>query len=52
MKKPSIDCQACGDLIRELSLAEAQQVADNPYNFIWFCKPCEKAGAHIEPGFW
>lgn len=38
---PVIECQTCGEVLRRLSLAEAQQVADNPQNFIVFCGPCQ-----------
>jgi hypothetical protein len=37
-----LECQDCGDKIRDLSPAEAQQVADNPYNFVVYCGPCQR----------
>ena len=40
---PVLVCQDCGDVIRRLSDAEAQQVARNPYNFIVYCTPCKLA---------
>lgn len=40
---PTLDCQDCGIVIRRLSPAEAQRVADNPYNFILYCRPCQEA---------
>ena len=39
---PVLECQDCGVVLRELTLAEAQQVAANPYNFIVFCKLCQR----------
>jgi len=38
----TLDCQDCGVVLKELSPAEAQKVADNPYNFTAFCKLCQK----------
>jgi hypothetical protein len=38
----TLDCQECGEILKHLTPAEAQQVADNPYNFIVYCKPCQK----------
>lgn len=40
----TLDCQLCGDVVRVLTPAEAQQVAANPYNFIVYCR------AHREEG--
>lgn len=34
---PVLECQTCGVVVRELSLAEAQKVAENPYAFIVYC---------------
>ncbi len=42
MKPEVLECQQCGDVIRELSDAEAQKVADNPYNYIIYCKLCQR----------
>ena len=36
-----LECQQCGDEIRELSPAEAQEVAYDPYNFVVYCGPCK-----------
>ena len=41
MSDPTLDCQDCGVVLRRLTLAEAQQVAANPYNFIVFCRNCQ-----------
>ncbi len=35
-----LECQTCGKELKELSLAEQQQVADKPYNYIVYCKDC------------
>jgi hypothetical protein len=40
--EPTLDCQRCGDVVRELSPAEAQQVARHPYDFIVFCARCKR----------
>jgi len=37
-----LECQDCGQNLRELSLAEKQMVALNPYNYITYCKSCSK----------
>lgn len=42
LDQPVLECQDCGRVLRTLSPAEAQQVADNPYNFIFFCVPCQR----------
>lgn len=44
---PTLDCQACGTVLRRLTTQEAQQVADNPYNYVWFCTPCKQAFLHV-----
>lgn len=36
----TLDCQNCGIVLKELSNAEAQKVARDPYKFIAFCGPC------------
>lgn len=41
--EPTLDCQDCGTVLRKLTAAEARQVADNPYNFIVFCRSCAAA---------
>ena len=46
-----LECQTCGVKLQELSEAQAQEVARNPYNYIGFCAPCKRIGAHIEKGF-
>lgn len=35
-------CQDCGEVIRELTPAEAQKVAADPYAFWVFCGRCGK----------
>jgi hypothetical protein len=39
---PTIDCQDCGRILRHLSPAEAQKVAANPYNFVFWCDDCSR----------
>lgn len=48
MTDPTLDCQACGNVLKRLTAAEAQQVAANPYNFIVFCGSCTSKGYHRE----
>lgn len=36
-----LECQDCGDQIRQLNKTQAQMVADNPYNYITYCGPCK-----------
>lgn len=40
---PTLDCQDCGDVVRVLTDAEAQQVAHSPYNFVVYCTSCGAA---------
>lgn len=35
-----LECQDCGTVIRELSKAEEQDMARNPYNWITYCRLC------------
>lgn len=35
-----LECQSCGKTLRELAPEEAQKVADAPYNYVVYCKPC------------
>lgn len=37
-KAPALECQACGDVVRLLTPAEARLVAENPYNYIVYCR--------------
>lgn len=39
---PVLECQDCGRVLRHLTPGEAQQVAEHPYNFIFFCAICQK----------
>lgn len=39
-KRHTLDCQDCGEVLRELTLAEAQLVAANPHNYIVYCREC------------
>jgi hypothetical protein len=47
-----LECQTCGVVLQELSLEQAQKVAQNPYNYIGFCAACKRLGAHIDPEYW
>jgi hypothetical protein len=43
-----LGCQGCGETIkRDLTPAQVQQVAANPYKFIGFCTECKK-----DPSIW
>jgi hypothetical protein len=45
---PSVlECQSCGEILRQLSHSEAQMVADNPYNYVVWCAQCKRDGAHL-----
>lgn len=48
---PTLNCQSCGDVLKYLSDAEAQEVSFNPYNFIVFCDECIKKEHYIDPEF-
>lgn len=48
---PTLECQACGRVLKRLSLAEAQRVAGDPYRFIVYCHECLREDLHIEQGF-
>ena len=37
---PTLDCQDCGKVLLELTPAEAQVVAQRPYDFIRTCWLC------------
>jgi hypothetical protein len=37
-RKPVLECELCGIVVRELTPAEADEVAANPYNFIVTCR--------------
>lgn len=37
-----LECQDCGEIILRLSDAEAQKVANNPYNFVVWCESCRR----------
>lgn len=41
-KQPTLDCQDCGDTVKKLTDAEAQEVAAAPYNFIVYCPSCKR----------
>lgn len=34
---PVLECQTCGEVVRKMSLAEAQEASYNPYAFIVYC---------------
>lgn len=41
---PTLDCQDCGVVLKHLTAAEAQLVANYPQNFIVRCPTCEIPG--------
>lgn len=49
--QPTLDCQGCDEILRYLTYAEAQRVADNPQNFIHWGKDCIENKMHIDPEF-
>jgi hypothetical protein len=40
IQNPTLDCQDCGAVVKKLTDAEAQKVADNPYNYVVYCVSC------------
>lgn len=42
-----LECQDCGAVLLRLSHAEAQKVADNPYNYVFYCKQCQKDNSAV-----
>jgi hypothetical protein len=44
-ERQTLDCQACGNVVRVLTAAEAQRVAANPYDFVVYCRDrlCQEA---------
>ncbi|ANA86167.1 hypothetical protein SEA_LOZINAK_3 [Gordonia phage Lozinak] len=46
-----IECQGCGIVLQELTEAQRAMVAENPHNYIGFCRPCKQAELHIEEQF-
>jgi hypothetical protein len=44
-ERQTLDCQACGNVVKVLTPAEVQMVAANPYNFIVYCRDaiCQEA---------
>lgn len=37
-EKRYLECQTCEDVVQELSMAQAQIIADRPYDFIVYCR--------------
>ncbi len=37
-----LECQQCGDELKELTPLEAQKVANNPYNYVVYCRTCKR----------
>ena len=35
-----LECQQCGVVLRQLTPAQAKEVARNPYNYIEYCRVC------------
>jgi uncharacterized protein with PIN domain len=42
MNEEVLECQDCGTPVKQLSVEEARLVADKPYNFVVYCKYCQK----------
>lgn len=38
-----LECQDCGAVLRRLTPAEAQQMADRPDDFVAYCSDCRRA---------
>lgn len=32
-----LECQTCGSVVKKLTSAEAQRVADSPYDYVVYC---------------
>lgn len=47
MKPETLDCEQCGNVIKELSDVEAQKVAKDPYNYIVYCQKCKRDGIYF-----
>lgn len=43
MNARTLDCQDCGDVVRHLTVLEAQMVALDPYGYIVVCRRCAAA---------
>jgi uncharacterized protein with PIN domain len=41
-QESTLDCQDCGDVVRTLSPAEQQEVAERPYDFVVYCRSCRR----------
>lgn len=42
MEEEWIECDRCGYPLRKLDPVEAQRIARDPYNFIFYCYSCQK----------
>lgn len=40
--EPTLDCQDCGEVVMRLSVAEAQRVAEKPYDYVVWCFACSR----------
>jgi hypothetical protein len=38
---PHLECQDCGEKLKELTQAEQKIVAERPYDFIGYCRECK-----------
>lgn len=48
MEPEVLECQNCGEVLQELSPAQAQQVAADSYRFVVFCRRCVRL-AGLDP---
>jgi hypothetical protein len=44
-QRPTLDCQACGNVVLVLTAAQAQRVAEKPYDYVVYCRnrECQSA---------
>lgn len=42
VRRPVLECQDCGEVLRELTDALAQQVALRPYDHVAYCAECRR----------
>lgn len=43
LDNPKLECQDCGTTIKMLTAAEAQRVAERPYDYVVYCWSCQTA---------
>ena len=45
---PVLECQDCGQIVRQLDAREARMVAERPYDFVVLCRRCSERFAYEE----